>query len=362
MTEAVSKYFIVGVLITVTFLFSTLLYLVSYGTYNTESLSFIVYKGISDSNLITNHPITPIEVFFYTANISLFLFKLGAFPFHFYLPDIYCILDKRSNMLSYTVLVKLFVFLAMLSFLSQFWFISDLFSAIFLVSSIGSLAVSSIAAITEQNIRRFLSLSYLNSLGYILLAVSSGLSFGFGALTFYPAELYLASYLLAWLIIYLIFFYGVSLLANPDRFIFFSDLAKLSSNNRKNFTSTIAQIGLVVAFVSLLGLPPTAGFYAKSVLYLSVISSDISTLTLTIVLILAPVMSMSYIRLVAVMLFPQPSKQTYSTLNRLELCVYERDLSLLVEENSVLKFITYIIAAVILVLIVPIPQIVSLVV
>jgi NADH-quinone oxidoreductase subunit N len=265
-------------------------------------------------------------------------------------------------MLSYTVLVKLFVFLAMLSFLSQFWFISDLFSAIFLVSSIGSLAVSSIAAITEQNIRRFLSLSYLNSLGYILLAVSSGLSFGFGALTFYPAELYLASYLLAWLIIYLIFFYGVSLLANPDRFIFFSDLAKLSSNNRKNFTSTIAQIGLVVAFVSLLGLPPTAGFYAKSVLYLSVISSDISTLTLTIVLILAPVMSMSYIRLVAVMLFPQPSKQTYSTLNRLELCVYERDLSLLVEENSVLKFITYIIAAVILVLIVPIPQIVSLVV
>lgn len=361
-TEAVSKYFIIGVLVTVTFLFSTLLYLVSYGTYSTESLSFIVYKGISNSDLVTNHALAPVEVFFYTANISLFLFKLGAFPFHFYLADIYSILDKKSNMLCYTVLVKLLIFLAMISFLSQFWFISDLFSAIFLVSSIGSLTVSSISAIAEQNIRRFLSLSYLNSLGYILLAVSSGLSFGFGSLTFYPAELYLASYMLAWLIVYFTFFNRVTVFTNPDRFIFFSDLSKLSSSNRKNVTTALIQIALVVAAISLLGLPPTVGFYAKSVLYLSVISSDISTFTLIIVLLLAPVMSMSYIRLVAVILFPQPARQTYDKLNRLEQCVYERDLSILAEENSPLKLSLYLIAMVALVLIVPIPFIISIVI
>ena len=361
-TEAVSKYFIVGVLVTVTFLFSTLLYLVSYGTYSTESLSFIVYKGLSNSELLTSPALAPIEVFFYSANISLFLFKLGAFPFHFYLPDIYNILDKKTNMLCYTVLVKLLIFLAMLSFLSQFWYISDFFSVIFLLSSIGSLAVSSISSIAEQNIRRFLSLSYLNSLGYILLAVSSGLSYGFGALTFYSAELYLLSYLLAWLLVYFVIFNSASLYANSDMFIYFTDIVKLSSSNKKNFTTTLTKIALVVAVLSLLGLPPTVGFYAKSVLYLSVISSDISTFTLMLVLVLAPVMSMSYIRLVTVMLFPQPSKHASITLNRLELCVYERDLSILDAESSPLKLILYTAAMLVLVLIVPIPYIISIII
>lgn len=314
------KYFTVGVMLTVFFLFTMTLFAINYLSFGIDNLSYVVLKDLA---VTYTFYLNLTQKLFYVTIISLFLFKLGAFPFHFYLSDVYSALDLHRNMQTYTITLKAFILLAMFNIISQFWFVVDVFYPVLLVSALGSLFVGSFSALSQFSFRRFLAFSYLNAIGFVLLGLVTGLSFGFGAITFFTAKVYFLSYIIAWSLILLVMrtdglLLGIDKVKQNATFYYITDLSLLSilsgndKNSNKDFFANILQklkfISLVIAFASLMGLPPTVGFFAKTVVYLGLVGSNGGILLLTFTLLLTPIMAFSYLKVLVQLLYPNKKK------------------------------------------------------
>lgn len=317
-SEVTLKYFIVGAMLTTFFLFSMVLFAVNYLTFDHTTISYYLLKGMESSTL----HLSLSEKTFYLMIVALLLFKLGAFPFHFYLRDIYLILCPLNNMFVYTVTLKVFIFLTLISVLSDFWFLAELFYPLIAVSAIGSIVSGAFGAMTQQKFKAFLAYSYLNSLGFVLLAVSSGISYGFGALTFYSAYVYFASYLLAWMTIVVILGLHtrtarlVNVVGENPEMYYIDHLLTLDLTGaysvenwqkhgvKSGVNGGILIAGLLVSFSSLLGLPPTFGFYAKALVYFGLVGSGFGQFLLILALVFTPLMAYSYLRLVIKLVYP----------------------------------------------------------
>ena len=295
-SEITLKYFVVGAMLTIFFLFSMVLYAVNYLTFDYNTLSYFYLKNLNDFSSIN---INLSEKTFYGALTSLLLFKLGAFPFHFYLRDIYLILCPKNNMFIYTVTLKVFIFLTLISVLSHFWFVAEVFYPIIAISAIGSIVSGAFGALTQQKLKGFLAYSYLNSLGFTLLGVSSGISYGFGAITFYSASVYFVSYIIAWVIILLVL-RAVTFKADSIWQIYdYSSDGELVSE-----LHSVRLSSLVLSLCSLSGLPPTIGFYAKALVYFGLVGSSSGQILMITALIFTPIMAYSYLRVLVKLIYP----------------------------------------------------------
>jgi NADH-quinone oxidoreductase subunit N len=117
--EATVKYFTTGVILTAIFLFTMSLYAVEFLTFDINTLNYLFLKNYTISENF-NFNLNILQKLFYTIIIFLFLFKLGAYPFHFYLVDIYEILEPRKSMFYYTIPLKITVLLTLTNFLEYF--------------------------------------------------------------------------------------------------------------------------------------------------------------------------------------------------------------------------------------------------
>lgn len=319
-SEVVLKYFIVGAMLTTFFLFTMVLYAVNYLTFDINTLSYFYLLGTTE-NLSLSINIS--EKLFFTSIIAILLFKLGAFPFHFYLSDIYSILCPKSTMFIYTVTLKIIVFLTIIEVISNYWFLSEIFYPIIVISAMGSIISGAIGALSQYRLKQFFAYSYLNSIGFILLALSSGISYGFGAITFYSSYVYFISYILAWLIIWIYFknitfkvksaeldaiyfTYGINSLFTPQS-------GAVSQVNLINNNANISS--LVLALVSLLGLPPTLGFYAKALVYFGLMGSVFGQILIVITLVFTPLMAYSYLKLLIKIIYPVVLENTTKVKN-----------------------------------------------
>lgn len=100
-----------------------------------------------------------------------FLFKLGAYPFHFYLPSMYEGTDYRTLGVI-TIPVKWFTFLAMLKFIAVYGTVSVTFAYFLVALGFGSLFFGSYGLYAQNRLRSFWAYSYLGSLGFTLMGVS----------------------------------------------------------------------------------------------------------------------------------------------------------------------------------------------
>jgi len=120
--EIILKYFLSGAIITATLLLSISFFYLEFFTFNIDNASYVFLNN--DSSLIGGADlvrISNLQKLFFLLIVSVFLFKLGAFPFHFYLGDIYEALDFKKTMFLYTIPLKLIVFFTLLKFLTNFW-------------------------------------------------------------------------------------------------------------------------------------------------------------------------------------------------------------------------------------------------
>jgi len=117
--ELTLKYFISGSILTIILLFAMLLY---YLEINSFSLNFFNYIVIYQEDIIINNALytTSSLKMIYIIILSLIIFKLGLFPFNFYLIDIYQALDIKKSMVLYTILLKIAVYILFLKHLSNF--------------------------------------------------------------------------------------------------------------------------------------------------------------------------------------------------------------------------------------------------
>ncbi len=292
-TEAAMKYFVLGAMAS-----GFLLYGLSmlYGA--TGSLDIATVFKIVNSGQV-KHQVLVFGLVFIVAGLA---FKLGAAPFHMWIPDVYqgaptsvtIMIGTAPELAAFAISIRLLV--EGLLPLALDW------QQMLMVMAIGSLLVGNLAAIAQTNLKRMLAYSTIGQMGFVLLGLLSGVVNNntlSAANAYSSAMFYIVTYVLTTLASF-----GVILLLAREGFESeeISDLAGL--NQRSPLYAGV----MAVCLFSLAGVPPLVGFYAKlAVLQALVASGQALYIWLAVFAVLMSLIgSFYYLRVVKVMYFDAP--------------------------------------------------------
>jgi NADH-quinone oxidoreductase subunit N len=292
-TEAAMKYFVLGALAS-----GFLLYGMSmmYGATGTLEIPK-VFERIATGEI--NKEVLVFGTVFVVAGLA---FKLGAAPFHMWVPDVYqgaptavtLLIGGAPKFAAFAITIRLLAE-GMLG-LAVDW------QQMLIVLAVASLVLGNVAAIAQSNLKRMLAYSTIAQMGFVLLGLSAGVVSGntLSAANAYSSALF---YMLAYVLTTLGTF-GLIMFLSRQGFESeeISDLAGLAKR-----APWVAGVMTVFMF-SLAGVPPMIGFFAK----LSVIQALVTTnVTLYIVLAVVAVLfsligAFYYLRVIKVMWFDEP--------------------------------------------------------
>jgi NADH-quinone oxidoreductase subunit N len=221
-------------------------------------------------------------------------FKLGAAPFHMWLPDVY------QGAPTATV-----TFVASASKLAAFGMAYRLLSAfgpgdlthqwqlMFAVLAVASLVIGNLVAIVQSNLKRMLAYSTIAHMGYLLLGLVNATPSGYAAAMFYAISYALMSTVA----------FGVILAMSRAGF----ECEEIDDFKGLNERSRWMAFLMMLAMFSLAGVPPLFGFFAKLMILKAAI--DAGMLWLAIVAIVAAIVGLYYyLRVVKVMYFDKPAE------------------------------------------------------
>lgn len=288
-TEAAMKYFVLGALAS-----GFLLYGMSmiYGATGTLDLPLVADKIASGQ---ADRLIMVFGTVFLVAGLA---FKLGAVPFHMWVPDVYqgaptamtLLISGAPKFAAFAITIRLLV--------SGLLGVAADWQQMLLILAVLSLAVGNLIAIMQTNVKRLLAYSTIAHMGFMLLGIGSGVvgSDTVGAVDAYAASLF---YVVTYVITTLGSF-GVLMLASSRGFEC-ETLDDIKGLGRRH--PWLAAVFLLLVF-SLAGIPPTVGFYAK----LSVLEAVVQAghIGLAVFAVLASLIgAFYYLRLVKVMYFDE---------------------------------------------------------
>jgi NADH-quinone oxidoreductase subunit N len=192
-------------------------------------------------------PVLPVQVALLMVFGGIF-FKIAAFPFHLWLPDVYetaplpvvAFLSVAPKAAGFVVLYRL---AAVYPLPAGFW------AAVILLT----LAAGNFSALWQQNPRRLLAYSSVAHTGFMLMGLAAGSELGWQSVVFYWAT-------------YLFMNFGAFLLVA----LLASETPDVQDFRGLGLRNPMAGVGFLVMLVGLAGLPPTSGFSAKLLIFSSV--------------------------------------------------------------------------------------------
>ena len=248
------------------------------------------------SGILVADPVTlSIALFMVLAGL---LFKLGAFPMHIWSPDIYEAVPLPTVTL-FSIVPKLAAVFVLFRFTTTLGEIDFDWTFWLGIISIGGMIVGNFSALWQRNAKRMMAYSSIAHAAFILSGILLVNRTGLEAVTYY-ALIYLAMNLGV--------FYLLQIIENEIGSLDYDKLHGLGK--RVPYVSVLLLIGLI----SLIGLPPTAGFSAKLFLFSALfekysISGDSILLWVFIVGLLNSIVSLFYyIRLPYLMFFKEESR------------------------------------------------------
>ncbi|MFI4920524.1 MAG: NADH-quinone oxidoreductase subunit NuoN [Gammaproteobacteria bacterium] len=278
-SEAAMKYFVLGAIASGVLLYGMSLLYGATGTLDLTGLG--VHIAAAPSASIA----TLFALGFVIAGLC---FKLGAVPFHMWLPDVY-----EGSATSVTLFVgtapKIAAFALFMRFLVEgLGGLHSDWQGMLIVISILSMAIGSFVAIAQTNLKRMLAYSTIGHVGFILLGILAGTTAGYQAAMFYTLT-YVLMAMAAFGLILLLARKGFE----AERLEDFKGL-----NERSPW---FAAVMLMVMF-GMAGVPPFVGFYAKLYVLRAVIDAGLTWLAVTAV-VFSIISAYYYIRLVKLMYF-----------------------------------------------------------
>ena len=238
-----------------------------------------------------------------------FGFKISMVPFQMWVPDVYegsptpvaAFLSVASKAAGFAVVLRVFYV--------AFGSVDVDWGALFAVLAALSMTVGNLVAILQNNVKRLLGYSTIAQAGYVLVGVAAVAAStpGGGVDGLGPSGVLF--YLAAYAVTNLAAFFAVMAIANRTGSDQIDDLAGMAK--RAPILSGI----LALSMISLIGIPPTAGFMGKLYLFNAAVSSDLIWLAVVGVLNSA-VSAYYYLRVVKTMyLAPAESEEriTYSS-------------------------------------------------
>jgi len=281
--EAAMKYVILG-----GFSSGVLLYGISliYGLTGTTQLSELATVFRSRTSLDLGLVLAIIFL------IAGFGFKVAAVPFHMWAPDVYegaptsitAFMSVGPKAASFAAILR--VFLLALGPVSTSWVFP------LEVLAVVTMAVGSIVALVQTNIKRMLAYSSIAHAGYVLLGLVAGGPDGIAAVM-----LYMLIYTFMNLGIF-----GTIILMRRENFLGedIEEYAGLSNYHRG------AALLMLIFLFSLAGIPPTAGFVGKFYIFMALINKGLVSLAV-IAVIISAISAYFYIRIVMMIYMREPA-------------------------------------------------------
>ena len=233
-----------------------------------------------------------------------FGFKLAAVPFHFWTPDAY---DGAPTPVTgfMSVVPKVAAFAALVRMLAHgLEPLVDDWRIVLAVLAFVTMFFGNIVAISQRNVKRMLAYSSIAHTGYMLAGVAAyRLVDGVADEHSISSVMY---YLLAYAFMNIGAFAVVVWVQHRGEGMELEDMAGLGAR------SPLAAAAMVVFLVSLMGIPPTIGFYGKYYVIVALLDARLLWLAISIV-IASAISAYFYLRVVAVMYFQEKERTVDAT-------------------------------------------------
>lgn len=287
--EASLKYFLMGAFSTGFLLFGIALVYGATGTFDISGVKEYLVSNVQN--------VSPL---FYAGILMLLVglcFKVGAAPFHFWTPDVY---DGAPTLItSYmSTVVKVASFAAFLRLFNEVFIpLHEFWTPVLLLVVIITLFIGNISAMMQTSFKRMMAYSSISHAGYMLFAiVAIGATSASGVLT------YAIAYSLASIVAFgaLII---VKKTSGSDQFVAFNGLGK---------RNPLLALLITVSMLSLAGIPLTAGFIGKFMMF-NLAMQDYHIILLLLAVVNAGIGVFYYLRVIVHMYF-KPSDEGESML------------------------------------------------
>ncbi len=284
--EAAMKYFVLGALASSILLYGMSLLYGLTGSLELSKISAVLGNADHDNVAIA------LAVVFIVVALA---FKLGAVPFHMWVPDVYegaptsttAFLGAAPKIAAFAITLRLLA--GGLEDLHSMW------QQMLIILALLSIAIGNIIAIAQENLKRMLAYSTISHMGFFLCGILSGTATGYSASLFYVL-IYAVMSLAAFGLILFLATKG----NESDRL---DDLKGLSK--RSPWTAFL----LLVLMLSMAGIPPTAGFFAKFSVIQALVDAGLVWVAV-IAVGLAVIGAYYYLRIIKLAYFDSPENET----------------------------------------------------
>lgn len=276
--EAALKYFVLGALASGLLLYGISMVYGATGSLEFAAVLATAYEGQAQQWLLK------LGMVFIVVAVA---FKLGAVPFHMWVPDVYQ--GAPTSVAAFVgsvpkIAAVVFAFRILVTGLGttrQDW------TQMLAILAVASLLVGNLAAIMQTNIKRMFAYSTISHMGFILLAFMAG-ALGFAAGLYYA---------IAYVVMGLVGF-GVLMLLS-DEAVECEEIGDLAGLNQRNAWYAFL---MLLAVFSMAGIPPLMGFYAKFAVLKALLSQGHVWLPVFAV-VMSLIGAFYYLRVVKVMYF-----------------------------------------------------------
>ncbi|HET7751890.1 MAG TPA: NADH-quinone oxidoreductase subunit N [Terriglobales bacterium] len=287
--ESSLKYFLLGSFATAFFLYGI-------------ALMFGATGSTDIPQIATNLRLNGASVMAYVAFALMFVglgFKIASAPFHVWTPDVYegapspvvAFMSTAPKMAVFAVLLRILFVTEGPSLLAGshpvwFWWVW--------ASAAVSMTLGNLGALVQNNLKRMLAYSAIAHAGYLLVAFAAAPEAGISAAMFYAAS-YTAMNLGAFIV--------VSHFANAgERYVTLDDYTGLGRR------SPLLAMTLTIFLISLIGIPATAGFFAKFYVFSAALKANLVWLVI-IAVVNSAIGAYYYLRVIVVMYMRDPTQE-----------------------------------------------------
>jgi len=259
--EAAFKYFLMGSFATGFLLFGIALIYGATGSFDIDVIATRLSEGNLNSSMMLFAGIL--------LTMIAMAFKVSAAPFHFWAPDVYQGAPTVITAFMSTVVKTAAVAAFFRLFIHTFTSMTEVWHTALMIISAATILVGNITAVYQTNVKRMLAYSSIAHAGYMLMAIVSMNSAAPSALLFYVIA------------------YSVSSIAS------FTILLMVSNSTGNDSIESFYGLGkknpflaimTLISMLSLAGIPPTAGFFAKYYIFIAAMENHMMPLVLIAVL------------------------------------------------------------------------------
>ncbi len=285
-SEAAMKYFVLGAIASGMLLYGLSMVYGMTGSLNIAEVATAIAQ-LEEMNIVL--------VFGLVFMVIGLSFKLGAVPFHMWVPDVYhgapttvtSYIASAPKIAGFALIMRLLV--EGMGGLHSDW------QGMLMILAVLSMALGNVVAIAQTNLKRMLAYSTISHVGFILLGVLAANKDGYSAAMFYTLTYSLMS----------LGGFGMIILLTRSGF----EAEELTDFKGLNQRSPWFAFMMLILMFSMAGVPPTVGFWAKLTVLKAVI--DVDMLWLALVAVFFSVVGVFYyLRVIKLMYFDDAEDQS----------------------------------------------------